>query len=129
MRQILFFLILAVATGCKVDRASRASSQMDENVGPIKSASAPTPASPTAPQANAVQGPDRRPVLVCFGDSLTAGFGADDGASYPDFLQQDLDRAGFHYRVVNEGISGNTTKDGVDRLSEITAVHPAVVRA
>ena len=58
---------------------------------------------------------------------MTAGYGADDGASYPDFLQKDLDRDGFHYRVVNEGISGNTTKDGVDRLSGIVAMKPEVV--
>ena len=70
---------------------------------------------------------DRRPLIVCFGDSLTAGYGADESNSYPDFLQHALDRDGYHYRVVNEGISGNTTKDGVDRLSEVQALHPAVV--
>lgn len=66
-------------------------------------------------------------MIACFGDSLTAGYGADDGQSYPDFLQKDLDQAGFRYRIVNEGISGNTTKDGVDRLPEVVALHPAVV--
>jgi acyl-CoA thioesterase-1 len=70
---------------------------------------------------------DARPTIVCFGDSLTAGYGADDGQSYPDFLQRDLDVAGYHYRVVNEGISGNTTKDGLDRISDVLALHPAVV--
>jgi acyl-CoA thioesterase-1 len=70
---------------------------------------------------------DSRPIVACFGDSLTAGYGADDGQSYPDFLQKDLDEAGYHYRVVNEGISGNTTKDGVDRLPEVVELHPAVV--
>ena len=68
-----------------------------------------------------------RPVIVCFGDSLTAGYGADDGQSYPDFLQKDLDRDGYRYRVVNEGISGNTTKDGVDRLQTVLALKPEVV--
>jgi acyl-CoA thioesterase-1 len=70
---------------------------------------------------------DKRPVLVCFGDSLTAGPGTDPGQSYPDYMQKDLDRLGYHYRVVNEGVSGNTTKDGVDRLPELLALHPAVV--
>jgi acyl-CoA thioesterase I len=65
-------------------------------------------------------------VLVCFGDSLTAGHGTDPGQSYPDYLQKDLDRLGFQYRVVNEGVSGNTTKDGVDRLPEVLDLHPAV---
>jgi acyl-CoA thioesterase-1 len=70
---------------------------------------------------------DKRPVVVCFGDSLTAGYGTDLGQSYPDYLQKDLDAEGYNYRVVNEGISGNTTKDGVNRLDSILALKPAVV--
>ncbi len=70
---------------------------------------------------------DPRPVIVAFGDSLTAGFGADPGKSYPDFLQQELDRRGYHYRVVNAGISGETTTDALARLGTVTALKPAVV--
>jgi acyl-CoA thioesterase-1 len=70
---------------------------------------------------------DGRPVLVCFGDSLTAGLGTDAGQTYPDYLQADLDKLHYGYRVDNEGVSGNTTKDGVERLPEILALHPAVV--
>ena len=88
---------------------------------------APSPVVPDAAPAKADAGPDLRPLVVCFGDSLTAGYGADPGQSYPDFLQKDLDRDGYHYRVVNEGISGNTTKDGVDRLAGIVKMKPAVV--
>ena len=70
---------------------------------------------------------DKRPLIVCFGDSLTAGYGADFGKSYPDYLQADLDARGYHYRVVNQGISGNTTKDGVERVDSIVAMKAAVV--
>ena len=91
-----------------------------------KTAAAPqqkaTPAPPIKPAA-----PDHRPLIVCFGDSLTAGHGTDAGQSYPDYLQSNLNALGYHYRVVNEGISGNTTKDGVDRLDHILSLHPAVV--
>jgi acyl-CoA thioesterase I len=66
-------------------------------------------------------------VIVAFGDSLTAGYGTDAGNSYPDFLEQDLNAKGFHYRVVNAGISGNTTKDGLDRLDDVLALKPALV--
>ncbi len=66
-------------------------------------------------------------MVVCFGDSLTAGAGTDTGQSYPDYLQADLDKLHYHYRVDNQGVSGNTTKDGVERLPEIVALHPAVV--
>jgi acyl-CoA thioesterase-1 len=72
-------------------------------------------------------GDDGRPLLVCFGDSLTAGLGTGPGQSYPDYLQGDLDTLHYHYHVLNQGISGNTTKDGVERLPEIVAMHPAVV--
>jgi acyl-CoA thioesterase-1 len=70
---------------------------------------------------------DTRPVIVAFGDSLTAGLGTAPGESYPDYLQRDLDQAGYHYRVANLGISGNTTKDGVDRLKDVLALKPKVV--
>lgn len=71
--------------------------------------------------------PDHRPVIAAFGNSLTAGLGADPGKSYPDFLQQDLDRRGYHYRVVNAGISGETTTDALARLSTVISLKPAVV--
>ena len=69
---------------------------------------------------------DHRPLLVCFGDSLTAGAGVDPGQSYPDDLQTLLDQRHIRYRVDNQGVSGNTTKDGVQRLPQILALHPAV---
>src|SRR5438105_7751347 len=59
---------------------------------------------------------DTRPVIACFGDSITAGFRLDPGESFPDLLQQDLDQRGYHYRVLNLGISGDTTQDGLARL-------------
>jgi acyl-CoA thioesterase-1 len=80
-----------------------------------------------APPAQPGPPPDNRPVIVAFGDSLTAGFGADSGKSYPDYLQQELDRRGLRYRAVNAGISGETTTDALARLSTVTALHPAVV--
>jgi acyl-CoA thioesterase-1 len=67
------------------------------------------------------------PVIVCFGDSITAGYGVAHGQAYPDDLQNDLDSRGFHYKVVNSGISGNTSKDGVDRLKDVLRLHPAIV--
>jgi acyl-CoA thioesterase I len=97
--------------------------------------SAPRPTPEPAPEAAretdrpAQTGParDDRPVIVAFGDSLTAGFGADAGKSYPDFLQQELDRRSLRYRVVNAGISGETTTDALARLSTVSAFKPVVV--
>jgi acyl-CoA thioesterase-1 len=75
----------------------------------------------------AVAQTDLRPLLVCFGDSLTAGYGTDPGESYPDVLQKLLDAQGYKYRVDNAGISGNTTKDGLERVGRVIARHPKIV--
>ncbi len=105
--------------GCKADRATDKASTLDSATGP----KAPQPA--PGPRPAVVE--DGRPLVVCFGDSLTAGYGTEAGQSYPDYLQAALDARGYKYRVVNEGISGNTTKDGVERVKEIAAMKPAVV--
>ncbi len=52
--------------------------------------------------------------IVCFGDSLTHGYGATDGQTYPYFLQQLT-----NIPVVNKGIDGNTSKDGLVRIDDI----------
>jgi len=66
-------------------------------------------------------------ILICFGDSITAGLGLDDGQSYPDFLAHDLAAQGYHYQVLNRGVSGATTTDAVASLPSILALHPSVV--
>jgi acyl-CoA thioesterase-1 len=86
----------------------------------------PAPAnSPAAPEAPLQ--PDPRPVIVAFGDSLTAGYGLDAGLSYPDLLQKALDAKGLRYRVVNQGISGDTTSGGVSRIDAALSMNPAIV--
>jgi len=133
MRRILCCFILASLaagfSGCKTDPGSKASSEFEKSSSSAPRAAVPalSPEEPNTPPAKEDAGPDDRPLVVCFGDSLTAGYGADEGQSYPDFLQKDLDLDGFHYRVVNEGISGNTTKDGVDRLATVVKMKPALV--
>lgn len=77
--------------------------------------------------AAALHGADNRPVIVCFGDSLTAGFGLDSGQSYPDLLQKELDRHGYKYRVENLGVSGDTTQDGLARVSMALDLKPRIV--
>jgi acyl-CoA thioesterase-1 len=68
-----------------------------------------------------------RPFLVCFGDSITAGYGLQTGQSYPDALQRDLDAHGYHYRVNNQGASGATTKDATADIRSILLLHPEIV--
>ena len=68
-----------------------------------------------------------RPVLVCFGDSITAGYGLQNGQAYPDALQRKLDRSGYHYLVNSQGTSGATSKDAVADLRAVLQLHPEVV--
>ncbi len=75
--------------------------------------------------ASSARGADR--VLVCYGDSITAGHGLDEGQSFPDALRPLLIAQGYHYTVLNRGTSGATTKDAVDDLPSILALHPSVV--
>ena len=70
---------------------------------------------------------DTRAVIAAFGDSISAGFGVEPGRSYPDDLQQLLDAGHYPYRIVNAGVSGDTTTDGVVRLPAVLALHPAIV--
>jgi acyl-CoA thioesterase I len=84
---------------------------------------APPPARRTEAPRPVAPGADARPVIACFGDSLTAGFGLDPGQSYPDLLQQQLP----NYHVVNFGVSGDTTQDGLARLPLVLAAKPKIV--
>jgi acyl-CoA thioesterase I len=114
--------LLTTLSGCHTDNTPKQPEQ-PASTSPVPATEAPAQAAPSpTPATN-----DKRPLIVCFGDSLTAGYGAEFGKSYPDYLQADLDARGYHYRVVNEGISGNTTKDGVERVDTIVAMKPAVV--
>jgi acyl-CoA thioesterase-1 len=68
-----------------------------------------------------------RPVIVCYGDSITAGHGLAYGEAYPDFLQKKLDAQGYRYKVMNQGTSGATTKDALAGLPFVLRLHPAIV--
>jgi acyl-CoA thioesterase-1 len=65
--------------------------------------------------------------LVCFGDSITAGYGLPAGQSFPDALDEKLHRAGYSYKVNGQGTPGATTKDAVASLPIILALHPEIV--
>jgi acyl-CoA thioesterase-1 len=57
--------------------------------------------------------------LLFFGDSLTAGYGLDPDEAFPALVQQKLDASGLAWRVVNAGLSGETTAGGLRRLDWI----------
>lgn len=77
---------------------------------------APPPPSRAAEEAVTPTPEDPRPVILAFGDSLTAGYGLAPEEAYPALLQRRLDEKGYRYRVVNAGVSGETTAGGLRRL-------------
>lgn len=55
--------------------------------------------------------------ILCFGDSITAGYGLDDTSeAYPALLQQKIDSLGLNYTVINSGLSGETSAGGLSRV-------------
>lgn len=85
------------------------------------------PRSQVPPAESKSQPIDNRPVVLAFGDSLSAGYGVDAGLSFPDYLQKQIDASGYKYRVVNQGISGDTTSGGVERIENGLSVNPEIV--
>jgi acyl-CoA thioesterase-1 len=66
--------------------------------------------------ADAAAPVDERPVVLCFGTSLTAGLGLAPDEAYPALLQRKVDSAGLGYRIVNAGVSGETSAAGLRRI-------------
>jgi len=70
---------------------------------------------PAAPEPQQTpSGPERR--ILALGDSLFAGYGLEDGQGYPDVLQAALQAQGINARVIDAGVSGDTTAAGLQRL-------------
>ena len=112
VRRLLFTSLMVVA-GC----SSPAPQPEARETPPVTAPPAPAPA-PV---------PDDRKVLVVFGDSISAGYGLDTGLSFPDVLQRRLDAERLPWRVVNQGISGDTTAGGAARLDGAVALKPSLV--
>jgi len=65
-------------------------------------------------------------VIVALGDSLTAGLGVAADEAYPARLEARLAREGYTYRVVNAGVSGDTTAGGLRRVDWVLRAKPEI---
>lgn len=108
-----------MSAGCSRKSNSPARSSAPTNEERTVVAPSSTSSAPSQPLAH-----DHDPVIVTFGDSLTQGVA---GRSYPDYLQDLLERNGYRYRIDNQGVSGDTSSDGLARIDNVVAVHPALV--
>jgi len=66
-------------------------------------------------------------VVVALGDSLTAGLGVAADEAFPARLQARIRAEGYDYRVVNAGVTGDTTAGGLRRVDWALRAHPEVV--
>lgn len=69
--------------------------------------------------AIAVDNQETPKTVLFLGDSLTAGLGLDPSEAYPSLIEQKLKAAGMPFRVINAGVSGDTSADGLRRLDWI----------
>lgn len=67
------------------------------------------------------------PNVVALGDSLTAGPGLAAEETYPAVLQQRLRAGGYRHRVINAGVSGDTSAGGLRRLDAALVENTAVL--
>lgn len=63
--------------------------------------------------------PQGSKVILFFGDSLTAGYGLDPEEAFPSLIEQQLVQTGHKIKVVNAGLSGETSAGGLSRLDWI----------
>jgi acyl-CoA thioesterase I len=95
-------LVSLLLPGCKARQASK-----EDGAQRV----APPPPSPSAPLT------DRRPAIVFLGTSLTAGYGLPDPRlAFPGLLQAKLDSARRDFRVVNAGVSGESSAGAESRM-------------
>lgn len=65
--------------------------------------------------------------IVAMGDSLTAGLGVAEEDAYPARLERKLRSAGYHWKVVNAGISGETSSGALSRVNWVLKLKPDIV--
>jgi acyl-CoA thioesterase-1 len=69
---------------------------------------------------------EKRPTILFFGNSLTAGYQLDIEEAFPALIQERLDSLGYRYEVINAGLSGETTSGGVTRIDWVLRTVPDI---
>ena len=72
-----------------------------------------------SPAATPVDSAKPTKTIVFFGNSLTAGYGLSPSEAFPALIQQKIDSMGLPYKVINAGVSGETSSGGDSRIDWI----------
>src|SRR5687767_2550875 len=105
LKSVLVILVVAAAAGCG-PKSESITSEAKDNMTVVKAADS------TARVTKAV----RKPVVLFFGTSLTAGAGLEPEQAFPALVEKKADSAGLPIRAVNAGLSGETTAGAVRRI-------------
>ncbi len=81
----------------------------------------------TVPTATSVATTGRAGLIVAMGDSLTEGLGVNMDEAYPAQLERKLRAAGYDFRVINAGVSGETSSGALARVDFVMTLDPAIV--
>jgi acyl-CoA thioesterase I len=117
-RCVAIFLIPLLVWGCQRPESEEVVRSAPPEVSPPPVAELQGGrSSADAPGEPAPSGSDPRPVVLFLGTSLTEGLGLPaDALPYPGVVQRWVDEAGLPFRVVNAGVSGDTSAGGLARL-------------
>jgi len=74
-----------------------------------------------------LESPEYEGIIVAVGDSLTEGLGVAEESAYPAILEKKLQSDGYHYRVINAGVSGETSSGTLARIKWILTLKPDIV--
>ncbi|WP_143962647.1 arylesterase [Litoribacter populi] len=69
---------------------------------------------------------EERKTILFFGNSLTAGYGIDEEESFPGLIQNKIDSLELPYKVINGGLSGETSASGINRLEWFLEEEPSI---
>jgi acyl-CoA thioesterase I len=103
-RIICFILLISMSLGCANER----------NQSVVTDESTDTATTP------------EKKLILFFGNSLTAGYGIEEEDAFPGLVAQRVDSLGLDYRVINAGLSGETTASGLSRLDWFLEEEPAI---
>jgi acyl-CoA thioesterase I len=117
MLRIIVVLVTLTLTACDAPRQDTDADGNPPGTGAAAGAAAAPGRSPAGSgNGGAAAAPDERGAILFIGTSLTAGYGLGEHVAYPAVIQQKIDSAGLPFRVVNAGISGETSAGGLRRV-------------
>lgn len=111
-------LLVGLLAGCGSDEEASATSSAADEIARVEA---------SAGDADPAAGTDDLPVIVFLGTSLTAGYGLEESQAYPALIEERLQSEGLGYRVINAGVSGDTSAGGLRRLTWLLRMPVAVL--